>query len=284
MPARSEQGSSNGHHGAGLDRFVGSGCGAAAAGLEFAKEPSNLIPRPPTPVRRAGPTDKDLEELLSGALLSTDKELADVVRQVDEISKALRAGAVDTQALRVAAHPAVWYAVRHAILERELRYLALTDDLTCLYNRRGFFAAATQQLRLARRNLKSILLFFIDIDGLKQVNDKYGHREGDLALVRTADALEETFRDSDIIARLGGDEFAVLAPEASAKHQQTLLHRLTASLAKTSTGEARYWLSVSVGTARFDPQHAVTLGELMAQADKAMYEQKRSAHATLSRK
>jgi diguanylate cyclase (GGDEF)-like protein len=228
-----------------------------------------------TTLRRVDPSDQDLEDLLSSALLASDKQLNDVVKQVDEIARSLKSGEIDTEALRVAVHPAVWCAVRHLILERELRYLALTDDLTCLYNRRGFFAAATQQLRMARRNAKNMLLIFCDLDRLKEINDKYGHREGDLALVRTADALEDAFRDSDILARLGGDEFAVLAPDASVQDQSMLLDRLEKCVKKANAAESRYKLAVSVGVARFDPKRAVTLGVLMAQADDAMYEQKR---------
>lgn len=224
---------------------------------------------------RRGPSERDLEGLLSSALLASDKELSNVVREVDEVSKALKLDAADPQALRVAVHPAVWSAVRHVIVERELRYLALTDDLTCLYNRRGFFAAATQLLKLARRNTQSMLLLFCDVNNLKKINDCYGHREGDLALVHTADALEEAFRDSDILARLGGDEFAVLALEASSDDEGLILYRLGNSLKKSNTDESRYELSLSVGVARFDPQHAVSLGELMEHADQDMYERKR---------
>jgi len=222
------------------------------------------------------PTARDLEGLLSCALLAGDKELGNVVHEVDEIAKALRSGTTDPEALRVAVHPAVWNAVRQTIVERELRYLALTDDLTCLFNRRGFFAAATQQLKLAQRNGHGVLLFFCDVDNLKQINDSYGHREGDLALVRTADALEAVFRDSDVLARLGGDEFAVLALETSSQHNGVILHRLEESIKKSNANESRYHLSLSVGVARFDPLHAISLGELMEDADRDMYEQKRN--------
>jgi diguanylate cyclase (GGDEF)-like protein len=225
--------------------------------------------------RRPVPPDRDLEGALSSAMLVADKELGEVVREVDRISSALRADANDSQAVRVAVHPAVWCAVKHVLLERELRYLALTDDLTCLYNRRGFFAAATHQLKLARRNGQSMLLLFCDVDRLKEINDSFGHREGDLALARVADVLEQCFRDSDILARLAGDEFAVLAPEASDQNLEMLLRRLGSSLEKTNANEPRYELSISVGAARFDPQCPLALGELMAEADQAMYEQKR---------
>ena len=221
-------------------------------------------------------SEKDLEGSLCSALLVADKEIGDVVREVEELSKALRSDPIDMQALRLAAHPAVWSAVRHVIVERELRYLALTDDLTCLYNRRGFFAAATQQLKRARRNAQSMLLFFCDVDNLKQINDSFGHAEGDLALIRTADSLEETFRDSDILARQGGDEFVVLALDASSQHEGAILSRLEGSLKKTHTSESRYELSLSVGVGRFDPRCSVSLGEFMAQADRDMYKQKRN--------
>lgn len=227
-------------------------------------------------LRRKTPADKDLEGLLSSAMLVADKELGNVVREVDQISKALKTGTSDAKALRGAVHPAVWYAVKHVILERELRHLALTDDLTCLYNRRGFFASATQQLKLARRNGQSMLLFFCDLDNLKIINDTFGHREGDRALVRAADALEDVFRDSDVMARLSGDEFAVLALEVSTRSEESILHRLERSIRKTNTEETRYNLSMSIGVARFNPRDNVTLADLMAEADRAMYEKKRS--------
>jgi diguanylate cyclase (GGDEF)-like protein len=228
-------------------------------------------------------SEVDLEEWLSSALLVADKKLGSVVREVDEISRALKSTAPDGESLRVVGHPAVWTAIRDVILERELRYLALTDDLTCLYNRRGFFAAATQQIRVARRNVQSMLLFFCDLDNLKIINDCYGHHEGDFALVRAADALEKTFRDSDILARLGGDEFVALALETASLSEAIILKRLDECLKKSNKKESRCDLSMSVGVARFDPRDEVTLAELLAQADRAMYERKRERRDLLLR-
>jgi diguanylate cyclase (GGDEF)-like protein len=233
--------------------------------------------------RRKGPAEDGLEDILSSALQTADNQLGQILHEVDEISKALKSSASDTQALRAATHPAVWCAVKHALLDRELRHLALTDELTCLYNRRGFFAAAAQQLKLACRNAQSLLLLFCDLDNLKKINDSFGHQEGDLALIRTADALESAFRASDTLARLGGDEFVVLASEASTQTQDVLLRRLEKALKKSNAGESRYQLSLSVGVARFEPKRPVSLGELMAQADEAMYEQKRIHQKLCSR-
>lgn len=218
-----------------------------------------------------------LEESLASALQAADSELGQILHEVDQISTILKSEEPDKDTLRVAGHPAVWSAMKQALLDRELRYLALTDDLTCLYNRRGFFAAATQQLRLARRDSQSLLLLFCDLDNLKRINDTFGHQEGDLAIIRTADALEQTFRGSDVIARLGGDEFVILAVEAGQQSLESMFRRLEQNLKKASSSGSPCTLSLSVGVARFDPKKPISLGELLVQADRAMYEKKRKS-------
>ncbi len=218
---------------------------------------------------------KTLEDLLSSAVLAEDNELDHILREVDRISNAMHSGAPDALTLNSVLLRAVSCAGKERLLERELRALALTDDLTGLYNRRGFLASAVQQLKIARRSAQGLSLFFCDVDNLKVINDSHGHSAGDLALIRTADALENTFRDSDILARLGGDEFAVLALEGPNQHHDVILPRLWKNLKKATANESRYALSVSVGVAQFDPRRPVTIGELMARADRAMYEEKR---------
>lgn len=217
-----------------------------------------------------------LDEVLSGGLLTQDKELAGILHEVDELSKVLKSKAPDHKALISALQRTVLRALKHYLVDRELRSLVLTDDLTGLCNRRAFLALAAQQLKVARRTGTGLLLFFADVDNLKLINDSYGHREGDLALVRTAHALEATFRNSDIVARLGGDEFAVLALEASSRSNQVILRRLRENLRGPNQDDSPYQLSVSVGVARFDPKHRVSLGDLMVLADRAMYEEKRA--------
>jgi diguanylate cyclase (GGDEF)-like protein len=220
--------------------------------------------------------DDSVDEVLSSALVAQDKELAGLLEDVDQISKSLKSDAPETQTLRDTLRRTVLCAVRQSLLDRELRSLALTDDLTCLYNRRAFLALAGQQLRVARRNGQGLLLFFADADHLKEINDSYGHREGDFALIQAADALERTFRNSDVIARLGGDEFAIIALEASCDNQEVILDRLERNLKTATTSENRYQLSLSVGMARFDPRQPVSLGKLIAMADEAMYEVKKN--------
>ena len=221
-----------------------------------------------------GQSRKSLDEGLTSELLSQDKDLAIILQELGEITKALKSSAPDTLALSEALHRSVLCAVKRSLRDREFRSLALMDDLTRLYNRRAFYTLAAQQLKVMRRKAQGLLLFFADVDHLKNINDTYGHREGDLALVRTADALERTFRNSDILARLGGDEFAVLALEASCQDQDAILCRLEDHLQEASAEEPRYKLSLSAGVARFDPKHGVSLGDLLARADRAMYEQK----------
>jgi diguanylate cyclase (GGDEF)-like protein len=218
-----------------------------------------------------------MEKSLASALLAQDRTLEQILREVDGLAKAFRkSDSPDAQALSGVLRRTVLCAVKQSLLDRELRSLALTDDLTSLYNRRAFFALATQQLKVMRRRGRGLLLFFADVDHLKKINDTYGHREGDLALVRTAQALEQTFRDSDIVARLSGDEFAVLALEASSGDQDAILRRLEDKLAEVSAEEDRYKLSVSVGMVRFDPKHDLMLGELLSKADEAMYAEKKN--------
>ncbi len=216
-----------------------------------------------------------LEGTLPEALLAQDDKLSQILHEVEAMAKALDGNGTDTQVLSETLRRAVSCTVKQILLDRELRSMALADDLTGLYNRRAFLALATQQLKVAHRNDQRLLLFFTDIDHLKEINDTFGHGEGDRAIVRTAHSLEQTFRNSDIVARLGGDEFAVFALEASSQHANVILRRLARSLQASNEVESRYTLSVSVGVARFDPKNPVSLGELMEQADQSMYTKKR---------
>jgi len=224
--------------------------------------------------RRPG-SDEHLGELLSTVLPSQDSELAHIVVEMVQMSRTLKNSARNVQTLTDALKRVVQCAVKQCLLDRELRSLALADDLTGLYNRRAFLTLASQQLKLSRRNAQGLLLFFVDVDNLKHINDSFGHHEGDLAILRVADTLEDCFRDSDIIARIGGDEFVVLALETCGESQEAILRRLETGLGTSNARESRYQVSLSVGVAKFDPKHPVSLGDLVSIADRMMYAQKR---------
>ena len=160
-------------------------------------------------------------------------------------------------------------------MEEEIRKLSLTDELTGLYNRRGFTLLAEQELKLACRVKRNLLLFFCDVDDLKTINDSHGHAQGDLALKDISTILKKTFRETDIIARLGGDEFVVLDVDASMENAELLATRLQAVLeAHNRQAHQPYKLSISLGIALFDPETPCPLNDLIAQADALMYAQK----------
>ncbi|HWR96849.1 MAG TPA: diguanylate cyclase [Candidatus Methanoperedens sp.] len=161
-------------------------------------------------------------------------------------------------------------------LEEELRSLTLTDALTGLYNRRGFFTLADLQLKLADRRREGLYMLYADLDSLKQINDTHGHHEGDRALHETARLLRTTYRSSDVISRIGGDEFAVIPVGTTADAVGTIIARFQKNLdAFNAEGRLPYPLSVSVGVVPYDPAEPVPLEELLARADTMMYEQKR---------
>ena len=158
-------------------------------------------------------------------------------------------------------------------IEAEVRQLSLTDDLTGLYNRRGFFVLAEQQLKLARRLGSPSYLLFIDLDGLKRINDTQGHEAGDLAIANTATILKATFRESDVIARLGGDEFVVLIANYSDDSQQ-LQDRLQSSIDHFNQVKPHQPLGMSWGMIMCDPAEHLSLDQFIARADTRMYQVK----------
>jgi len=163
-------------------------------------------------------------------------------------------------------------------MEEEILALSLRDELTTLYNRRGFMTLAEQQLKTANRLKKQVALLYLDVDNLKKINDTGGHNMGDRALVEIAFILKKSFREADIVGRLGGDEFSVLAMEATSMNVDILTSRLQEKLDlfnSRSSAEAGFSLSVSVGVCTCEPEHLATVEEMLSRADLLMYEQKR---------
>jgi diguanylate cyclase (GGDEF)-like protein len=176
--------------------------------------------------------------------------------------------------------PVGFRGVVRDITERKLMYdkiqsMAVTDELTGLYNRRGFITLAEKQLKIVERTKKKILLTFIDLDDMKHINDIWGHEEGDKALIGATKVLKQTFRDSDIIARVGGDEFAVLALDVVENGPNIIMQRLHEQLENFNAyKDLNYRLSLSMGTAFYDPETPSSLDHLISTADKLMYEDK----------
>lgn len=164
--------------------------------------------------------------------------------------------------------------------EETIRELSLTDELTGLRNRRGFMTLAQMEIALIRRTKRQMALFYIDLDGMKKINDSFGHSVGDLALQDMAQILRQTFRESDIICRMGGDEFAVLALETTGHPREQIVKRLQGKIdTHNKTANRRYAIAVSIGMVHVDSGSTISLEQLMAQADTEMYQAKQKRGA-----
>jgi len=168
------------------------------------------------------------------------------------------------------------YAIDRKRLETSLQEMTLVDDLSGLYNRRGFFKFADQQLKLIRRMRKRGLLVLADIQGLKEINDTFSHAAGDVAITDAAALLRETFRESDVIGRLGGDEFVILAIGVADDGPQSILRRLAKALgAYNEAPDRRFRLAFSLGIASIDLGDGSTLDHLLGEADCDLHGRKR---------
>lgn len=163
-------------------------------------------------------------------------------------------------------------------IETQLREATITDDLTGLFNRRGFFTMAEKQCKIANRMKKKMSLFYLDVDDLKTMNDQFGHNAGDQALMDTATILRKTFRESDIIGRTGGDEFAVVLTEVSGTDiENTIISHIHDNLRMQNARDSRdYTLSFSIGMAHCDPEHPCSFDKLLSRADALMQEEKKN--------
>lgn len=170
---------------------------------------------------------------------------------------------------------AIRYAIERHRMQAALRILSLVDELTGLYNRRGFMTLAEHQARLSRRKQSALYLIFADLDGMKTINDTYGHKEGDQALIQTAHLLKETFRGSDIIARMGGDEFAIVAIEPAPSSAEMIAQRFQDNIAGYNAKRGKpYALSISIGVVDCSPGESCSIEDMLARADALMYQQK----------
>jgi len=206
-------------------------------------------------------------------VMSSDDDTALAVRTVREGAQDyLVKGEESLKPLTRSIH----YAIERQKAQSRLQNLSLVDELTGVYNRRGFMTIAHQQTKLAQRTQSPWVIVFADVDGLKKINDTYGHPEGDQVLREVARLLKSTFRESDVIARIGGDEFAVLAFAATEALAASFTRRLQTMVdTVNATPGRRYRLAISLGLAHYDPLNPRRVEDVLAQADAAMYEHKR---------
>ncbi|MGB8389385.1 GGDEF domain-containing protein [Mycobacterium sp.] len=168
---------------------------------------------------------------------------------------------------------------RTAALEKaneEIRQLSVTDELTRLNNRRGFYLLAEPALRAARRHGSDCLLAFLDVDGLKRVNDEHGHHVGDTLIADVGQVLRATLRETDILARMGGDEFCVLVTEPEGPPAMLRKRLVEAFQCFNATRNRPYRLSASIGVVQAPATDSATVDELIARADDLMYGEKKT--------
>jgi diguanylate cyclase (GGDEF)-like protein len=209
------------------------------------------------------PTLRYIGELAGAALGNVDFRQAlegRVVAQTKEIADAAREHAIELK--------------RRDCAEEEIHRISVTDVMTGMLNRRGFFLHAERSFKVARRQGRPSALLFADIDGLKTVNDELGHDAGDRLIQDGARILQNSFRDSDVVARLGGDEFAAFTLDAA--QPQVILARIQENIeAFRLHASLPYQISFSTGIVRCDPSSDLTLSDYLSLADKQMYEQKK---------
>jgi len=195
---------------------------------------------------------------------------------IDDFSydQAIEAGASDFIKKPFTMHE-MMLRIRHVHLQERLREMSNSDELTGLYNRRGFYAIAQQQLKVANRAKGEVALLFADMDKFKSINDQWGHQKGDEALVSMADILKQTFRESDLIARISGDEFALLLIDTPEKNMSFVFNRLQKNIdAFNIHSGGMFNLSLSIGMSVYYHDRPCSVDELLRQADRRMYEQK----------
>ena len=204
-----------------------------------------------------------------------------VITQLDDdgtAHKALQEGMQDYILKDKLNQEVLLHTIKHSIdrhkMTELIRDLALRDGLTGLYNRRGFLTVAEYSIKLSKRKKQRITTIFIDLDCMKDINDKYGHKEGDAVLIETAKILKKSFRDSDLIARFGGDEFIVLAIDANNNH--SLIKRLKKNtLLYNNTSQKEYNLSLSFGITSHSYKANLFVDDLIKEADELMYKYKK---------
>ncbi len=213
-----------------------------------------------------------LIEKIKNQALDLEKQVIERTSELSETNNQL----LDEVSRRTSAEEQLKKALKELeFYNKQLHLQSLQDELTRLYNRRGFMELGCEYYERAKASAKGFLLIYGDMDWLKQINDSYGHAEGDFAIAKTAEILNISFRRMDIIARLGGDEFTIIVSDASPDEDKEIRERLENNFLKfNQTSNKPYKLSLTVGTAYFDPSQPCTFEDLIKKADLDLYNKK----------
>lgn len=156
-----------------------------------------------------------------------------------------------------------------------LEKMSIEDEMTGLYNRRGFMAMAEQQVKYLKRQKTPFFIVYADLDGLKAINDRWGHGDGDVAIKAAAEVLKKTLRDSDIVARMGGDEFTAIVSNVYPPDFTGIMKRLAAACEKKTAELGRPWkLSMSIGFHNPAEGCDLSLDSMLVLADEELYREK----------
>jgi len=162
------------------------------------------------------------------------------------------------------------------LAEEQLRLYAATDVMTGVLNRRTGMAVLETQLQLCKRNNSNLTVCFIDLNDLKGVNDRFGHKEGDEYILLVTQTMRLNIRDMDTLCRMGGDEFLIIFPQCSQEDAELIYSRIAEQLSEYNRQETKpYPISISHGTAEFTPDQRLSAEDLVSLADTRMYEEKR---------
>ena len=174
---------------------------------------------------------------------------------------------------RILRRAIIYSLERHDILDSLYR-ATIVDELTGLYNRRGLHTLGNQQVELAKRHNDDIFIFYLDLDGMKAINDTLGHEFGDKALVETSNIMHKSFRTTDILSRLGGDEFVVVAVKAQHEFIPIIIQRVKDYVKDQNASNKKYQISISIGVSKVDLESKSPLDDAIHDADKKMYQSK----------
>ncbi len=174
---------------------------------------------------------------------------------------------------RILRRAIIYSLERHDILDSLYR-ATIVDELTGLYNRRGLYTLGNQQVELAKRHDDDIFIFYLDLDGMKKINDTLGHEFGDKALIETSNIMHKSFRTTDILSRLGGDEFVVVAVKAQHEFIPIIIQRVKDYVKKQNASNKKYQISISIGVSKIDLESKSPLDDAIHDADKKMYQSK----------